>query len=81
MVSDYLNTVRSQLNKPDYIKSLLDAGKKIDQQDADRDARQNELFSITDDNEEAFEKLDAEFYAYPDPIGQLLETFWVAHGD
>ncbi len=46
----------------------------------DRDARQNELFSITDDNEEAFEKLDAEFYQYPDPIGPLLETFWAEHG-
>ena len=41
----------------------------------DRDERQSALFEITDADEEAWEELDREFYAYPDDIAGLL----VAH--
>jgi len=41
----------------------------------DRDERQDALFRITDVDEEAWEQLDREFFAYPDDIAGLL----VAH--
>ncbi|GAA4463086.1 DMP19 family protein [Novipirellula rosea] len=46
----------------------------------DRDTRQGELETITDANEDAFEKLDAEFYAYPEDIAGLLTAYWDSHG-
>ena len=45
-----------------------------------RDVRQDQLENITDQNEAAFEKLDAEFYAYPDDISGLLCSYWEMHG-
>jgi hypothetical protein len=42
---------------------------------ADPDERQSALFRITEANEDAWELLDREFYAYPDDIAALL----VAH--
>ncbi len=45
-----------------------------------RDTRQDQLEAITDDNEDVFEQLDAEFYAYPDDIAEMLSSYWDAHG-
>jgi hypothetical protein len=46
----------------------------------DRHSRQEQLESITDANDEAFEALDDEFCEYPDDLAGLLGKFWAAHG-
>jgi hypothetical protein len=47
---------------------------------SDWNTRQEQLFAITDDDEEAFESLTTEFYEYPDDIGGLLAKYWETHG-
>jgi hypothetical protein len=44
-----------------------------------RSTRQAQLEAITNENEEAFEELDAESDRYPDDVGELLAKFWAAH--
>jgi len=45
----------------------------------DRDERQIQLLDLTDNDENAFEELDNEFYKYKDDLGGLLYTYVMAH--
>lgn len=40
---------------------------------ADQNERQEQLLAL---GESQFETLDQEVYAYPDPLGELLEAYW-----
>tara|TARA_R110002096_G_scaffold354359_2_gene547505 strand:- start:84 stop:497 length:414 start_codon:yes stop_codon:yes gene_type:complete len=47
----------------------------------DRNVQQDQLCAIRDNDEEAFDALDDEFYEYPDDISGLLGKYWEVHGN
>jgi len=43
-----------------------------------RDERQNQLEAMSDEQEKAFDRLDEQFYLYPDDLSKLLAAFMQA---